>query len=160
MSGPVPVTEHPVDRLVAVVSFLKAQPRVEAIAGLRVYDEEIPDNIVGKMPKPVVVVSDSGGAHTYGGASQDFSDARVDVRCYAWSLASARELELETFNALRRLQRVVIGDVLLHWARPAGGVMTMRAQAIVWPGGAVDQSTHWPFAQRSWQILAADIPVP
>jgi hypothetical protein len=145
----------------AIVQFLQGNGALDWIVANRVFDEELPDNVVSRMPVPCILVMSAGGSHNIGGATNDFSDERVDVRCYAWNtLESARALEYQVYDLLRNLTRVVVGDVLLHWCRSAGGAVPVRSMPITWPGGVIDESTHWPYVQRSWQVLAADIPVP
>lgn len=149
------------DRLPALVQFLQADPGLTAVVKSRVYGEELPDNIISRMPLPVVLLMSAGGSHNIGSPTNDFSDERIDVRCYAWkTLESCRAIEHMVYDLLRNLTRVVVGDTLVHWCVAAGGPIPVRVQTITWPGGVVDQSTHWPYVQRSWQVLAADIPVP
>lgn len=149
------------DRYAAIVQFLQADPTLAPIIKNRVYDEEIPDNVVSRMPVPCVLIMSAGGSHNIGSPDNDFSDEVVAVRVYAWkTLGSCRDLERQVYDLLRGVTRLVVGDTLLHWCRPAGGAIPIRAQPIIWPGGVVDESTHWPYVQRSWQVLAADIPVP
>lgn len=149
----------PPDRISALVSFLKSDDDLRSITKGRIYDEELPDFITGKMPTAAIVVMSAGGGSNIGGPDNDFSDSRVDVRCYAWALESARSLEARTHNLLRHMPTNTQGQVLLHWARRAGGPITNRAQPLVWPTGEVDKTTHWPYVQRAWQVMAADIPV-
>ena len=149
------------DRLAAIVQYLQDDTDVAAIVKSRVFDEELPDNIVSRMPVPSILVLTAGGAGNLGAPTNDFSDSRIDVRCYAWkTIESCRALELLVYDKLRSIQRLVVGDTLVHWCNAAGGPTPVRVQSITWPGGVVDQSTHWPYVQRSWQVLAADIPVP
>jgi hypothetical protein len=149
------------DRLSALVQFLQADTALYTKVNGRVYSEELPDNVVSRMPVPCILLLSAGGSHSIGAPDNDFSDSRIDVRCYAWkTIESCRALESEVYNLLRRLTRAVVGDTLLHWCRSAGGPIPIRSMPIVWPGGVVDESTHWPYVQRSWQVLAADIPVP
>lgn len=150
-----------VDRVKALVQFLKNNPSVSAMVGARIYDDEIPDAAVARMPKATVVIKRSGGARSIGGPDNDFSDARVDVRCYAWTKASAVDLELAVYDALRHLTRVVVGGTLLHWCRDASGLQTgYEPTTPITPSTPVDRKNAWPFAWRSWQVMAADIPVP
>ena len=149
------------DRQAALVQYLQADAGLAGILKGRVYDEELPDNIVSRMPIPCVLVMSSAGSRNIGSPDNDFSDASVAVRVYAWkTLNSARSLEAQVYDVLRHITREVVGDTLLHWCRPGGSPIGIRVQTITWPGGVVDQSTHWPYVQRSWQVLAADIPVP
>jgi hypothetical protein len=149
------------DRYSALVQVLQSNAGLAGILKGRVFDEELPDSIVSRMPVPCVVVMSSAGARNIGGPDNDFSDAGATVRIYAWrTLNSARALESQVYDVLRHITRKVVGDTLLHWCRPGGSAIAVRAQTVVWPGGVVDQSTHWPYVQRSWQVLAADIPVP
>ena len=148
------------DRISAILQFLQDDSDLGQIVKGRIYDEELPDNIISRMPLPVILLLTAGGGGNIGAPTNDFSDQRVDVRCYAWkTLESCRALERMVYDLLRNLTRVVVGDTLLHWCVSAGGPIPVRTQTISWPGGVVDQSTHWPYIQRSWQVLAADIPV-
>lgn len=150
------------DRVAAIVQFLKTQTSVTDVVGQRIFDHEIPDAAVARMPRPTVVVMYGGGGRSIGGPQNDFSDGRIDVRCYAWKTKnSAAEIEELVYNVLRRVTRKVVGNALIHWCRDASGVSVGREPtAPLLPGVPVDQSRSWPYAFRSWQVLAADIPVP
>lgn len=145
------------NRIAALVTLLKADSTVAGMVAGRVFDQEIPDSHVSRMPRSCLVVRSAGGSQAIGQGYADYSDERIDVRHYAWTPSSAYELYLAVRDVLRSLHRVSVGDTVLHWCRPAGGPVSMREPATGWPGGAPDNTTHWPSVIASWQVLAADI---
>lgn len=149
------------ERANALTQFLKTQTAVTGIAGARIYDEEMPDSAVRAMPKATILVQSTGGGRTIGGPDNDFSDGRIDIKCYAWTKSSAKDLERVVYNALRHLTRVVVGDTLVHWCRDSGGMNCYyEPQTPITPSTPVDKEKSWPVAHRAWQVLISDIPVP
>jgi hypothetical protein len=152
-----------VDHVAALIDYLKADSAIQAAVGVNgtypVFDEEIPDQIIGLMPMPVIVVMMTPGSRNFGGPTNDFSDKMVDVRAYAADVPSARALEVKVYDCLRNMRTNRRVGTLLHFARAAGSPQVMRSQQITWPGGVVDSTTHWPYVWRAWQVMSADIPV-
>ena len=54
------------DRQAALVQYLQADAGLAGILKGRVYDEELPDNVVSRMPIPCVLVMSSAGARNIG----------------------------------------------------------------------------------------------
>jgi hypothetical protein len=147
-----------------LVQAIQNEVALFAIFGKRVYDEELPDFAIARMPRPTVVLMRSGGAPTAGGSSyNDFSSTRVDVRVFAWkTIQSAADLELKVFDLLRNMPTQTIGDCLIYSLLAAGGPIAVRVMPFPRVQGypdteASDVSTRWPYVQRSWSILAADV---
>lgn len=138
------------DPIRALVLYLRGMLPITQLVGDRIYAEDVPQIENRTMPRPVVVVATAGGGLL--GASALYGDVRVEVRCYAATLAAARGLHLEVRAALKTLQRVQVRDtattaVLLHWARVSSDGSTRR-----------DVLTSWPVCVSTWQVLAADVP--
>lgn len=134
------------DSLGAIVNFLKADAGVASLVGTRVFGGELPRAETDSMPRAAIVVRPAGGLGTFGQAFQEYGDRRVDVRCYGTTPSAADAVYRHVHPALKQLSRVKQGSVLLHWARPAGGPLTLR-----------DQDTDWPFTFCAWQVLAAEV---
>lgn len=146
-----------------VVAFLKSQASVTAIVDARnIYDEEFPDSLISKMPKPAILVQSAGGSRSIGTSWNDHGDGRVDVKCYAFKTkSSAIEIETVVFDALRNALRKSAGGYLLHSCREAGGLISgYEPVHPVVPGKPVDPSKSWPFAMRAWQVHSSDVPIP
>lgn len=133
------------DPVTALVSFLKADTDVAALTGGRVFGSELPDSQNANMPRAAVVCRQAGSPNTYGGGYQDFGDIRVECRCYSSTPYEAVRVSRAVYGALKMMRRNIQGSTILHWARPAGGMQTLR-----------DPDTEWPFSMSSWQILAAE----
>lgn len=147
------------NRIAALVQVLKDDPTIAPKTGARVFPNELPDQVVNRMPLFALVIRPAGGGAAFGGGLQDFSDQRVDIHHYGATPKGAYELYTLTAQVLKHLPRRSVGDTLLHWARPAGGPNQMREPQAGWPGGVPDDSIHWPFVVASWQVLAADVPI-
>jgi hypothetical protein len=143
---------------------MSAAPTLSAIVGGRIYDEEIPDFAIARMPRPTLVLMRAGGSPVAGGSSyNDFSATRVDVRVFAWkTIQSAADLELKVFDVLRNLPTSTVGDCVIYSIVASGGPIAIRVMPFPRIQGypdteAADVSTRWPYVQRSWSILAADV---
>lgn len=137
------------DHIAALIELLKADARVaERCAGRVVGGTSIPDQYVAAMPTEIVVLAYSGGVGMIGVGAQSYGDVRVDTRTYGATERAASELFRAVYSALKGFQREVHANMLLHWARNAGGPLPLR-----------DPDTGWPFVQASWQVLAGEIPV-
>ena len=145
------------NRVVALTHFLKDNPTIGGMTRGRVYEYEMPDSQVSKMPVACLVLSPSGSAEAFGGGYQQFSDGRIDITHYAYTVPSAYELYQAVYAVLKPMRRTLVGDTLLHWCRKAGGPVSIRSAEISWPGMAPDPSLHWPAVTASWQVLSADI---
>lgn len=143
------------DRVVALVQYLKEDSAVGSATEGRVWPQEIPDRSVSRMPRPSVVVRDSGGPQTI--RRGQTSNSRVDIRCYATTPHSAKDIHNFVYAALDDLTTTVVGATLLHSALPSMGPMSMREPPVPFPGEAPDNRKHWPVVISSWVILAADV---
>lgn len=132
------------DMIDALRRYLLADPDVSELVGTRVFGGELPSGQASSMPRHAVVIRYSGGG-SLGGGHQEYSDKRVDVRCYGSTIYEADRLWRSVGPALQALQREVHADCLLHWARRGGGPIDLR-----------DPDTDWPFIFSSWQVLSSD----
>ena len=131
----------------AIIGILKADGAVAALVGIRVFGDELPrsetDGREGTGRKAVVVSPGGGSPPSYTTATLPLEGARIDVFCYGETLYQAEVVRRTVYGALKGVQRVVQGDVLVHWVRPAGGAASGR-----------DPNTNWPVKWNSWQYLA------
>lgn len=144
----------PADPLLALIAFLKADSTIDDLTNGRVFGVELPEKdtatsfAIENMPIGAIVLRPSGGAQLIGNAYQRFGDGRVDVVCYGAKPRSARTLYLAAHGALKHLKRSTWAECVLHWARPAGGPLSLR-----------DPDTEWPFTLSVWQVLANELAV-
>jgi hypothetical protein len=140
----------PANPIAALVTFLKADASVASLAGTRIWGGELPRSVIeGASAVPIAIVVDpGGGTQSHGRGYQEYGDTRIDIRCYAPSPAAAYNLYLAANAALKQLTRRTVGGVVLHWARQAGGPLTLR-----------DGDTDWPYVFASYQVLAAEVKV-
>ena len=134
------------DVVAALVAFLAADADIATASGGRIFGAEVPEAEVSEMPRECVVIRPSGGVGTYGRAWQEYGDARYDVHCYGPTPEDAGDLWRAVHPALKNLTREVHAEVLLHWAREAGGPMSLR-----------DRDLGWPYTFGAWQVLASEI---
>lgn len=133
------------DLLAALVAYLRADAGVAALAGQRVYALELPPEEAANMPRHAVVLSPSGGFVPDYTHSLRLDSARVDVFSYGATPFEAMRLRRAVRAALRNLERVKQGSVLIHWALPAGGFADER-----------DPHVRWPRVFESFSVLAAE----
>lgn len=138
--------------LVAIAGFLQADAQVAALAGTRVFVPELPDPEAALMPRNAVVLTGSGsGGQIRGIGSRDFVQAgnrRIDVRCYGATMYDALTLDLAVYEALKHMQRVVVGDAMLYTATIESTGINMR-----------DADGKWPLALSVYVITVSEIAV-
>lgn len=134
------------DRITALVAILKADAAVAAEVGARVFGGELPEAETASMPRKAIVITHAGGVAAFGGGYQEYGDSRVDTRCYGTTPHEADEVWRAAHGALKQLRRTLQGDMLVHWARQAGGPIPLR-----------DPDADWPSIFASWQVLASEV---
>lgn len=138
------------DHIAALRQLLLNDTELRALCGDRVYGgTRLPDRIIGAMPTNAVVLAYSGGVGAIGIGAQSYGDVRVDATAYGPTEGDAAAVYRAVHVALKGFQRRVFAGMLLHWARPAGGPLSLR-----------DPDAGWPFVLSSWQVLASETPVP
>lgn len=138
-----------VDVVDALVSLLKADAAITAIAGTNVFGTSLPDEITGTDAVAALVVSFAGGAQALGGGYMQHGDVRCDTKAYGRHPGEAVSLNGAAKAVLKGLRRQVVEGVLLHWARPVGGPLSL-----------LDPDLRWPYVLHSWQVYSAEIPIP
>jgi len=135
------------DPVSAIVAILKADSAVSALAGTRVYGEELPQAEADAMPRKGVVIRSSGGVSPVRGRMRH-TGGRVDAICWAETPYQANLLNRAVFDALKSVlrRRVALdaGGVLIHWIEDASGPLSLR-----------DADTNWPAVTQSFQIFHA-----
>ena len=128
------------DTIGAVRAWLLGQTAITDLVGQRVFVNAIPRDVIEaepiENPSKMIVVRMAGGA----GKSDfmDFQPQTMDVLCYGETQLEADKVRREVFAQLFEIDRVRQGDVLIHWANPAGGPVSLVDPDIVWP--AISQS--------------------
>jgi len=116
-----------------LVALLLADAGVSALVAARVFGGELPPGETAHMPRQALVVAPSGGISLTGGSYAEHDTGRVDLFGYGATQREANQVLAAAALAMRRIQRTVSANVLIHWARPAGGGTGGRDQALVWP---------------------------
>lgn len=136
------------DIIAGLIAVLKADAGVAALAGERIFGEELPEDQAQHMPRPCVVLQPSGGAPG-GGGYMKHTAQRVDALSYGRTRGEASQLRRAVFACLKQLRRVTAetsaGGVLIHWVEDAGGYLTGR-----------DPDADWPIAFQSFQAFYAE----
>ncbi len=132
------------DPIAAVVAYLLADGDVAAKVVARGYGGELPPAETKLMPRAAFVVKASGGAPLTGASFAEADVQRIDIYAYGRTPNEAGQLSSLIMLKLRRLQRRVVGGVLLHWVNSAGGYTSGR-----------EPETEWPRAWRSFQVFFA-----
>lgn len=115
-----------------------------------VYALRIPRSVIETMPKQVVLVVGVGGAQTLHNGYNPVGDYRVDIRCLGpdrdQGFQDAMNLWRQIHGLLKNdLKQQVVDGILLYWAKPAGGPVSM-----------IDNATDWPMINSTWQIFSED----
>jgi len=132
------------DHLAALITYLQAQPAIEALVGARVYGLELPPAELAAMPRQTLMLRWSGGI---GGSYRLLSVWRLDVWAYGATPYEAGALHRVAHSVLKHLSREVSGGVLLHSLEEGGGPLPIR-----------EPETYWPAVVQAWQLFAGDIP--
>jgi hypothetical protein len=132
------------DPLAALVTYLRADASVAALASARVYGGELPGSETIDMPETAVVLSYAGGyADRF--AYVELGEPRIDVRCYGDTPYLAHALHRAVHGCLKQMRRNVQGGTMLHCATLESSVQGLR-----------DPDTEWPMAFSSWIVLASE----
>lgn len=128
----------------ALVEILKADGNVAARAGDRVFGGEVPQREARHMPRQALLVKPSGGVSLTGGSYAEHDTQRIDLFGYGATPMEAAELVGIAALVMRRVNRAVAADTLIHWCQPAGGFSSGR-----------EPNTDWPRVFMSFQVFAA-----
>lgn len=140
------------DPIQAIVAFLQADAQVAALAGTRVFSVELPAPEAAFMPRGAVVITGSGSARMVRGlGTSDFIPAgnrRIDVRCYGATTYDATALDLAVYEALKHMNRVVVGNAMLYTATIESTGINMR-----------DADGKWPLSLSVYVVTVSEIAV-
>ena len=132
------------DVVAAIVAFLLADADISSEVDGRGFGGELPADEAAWMPRKAFVVRASGGASLTGGSFAEVDTQRLDVLTYGATPAEAGALNDLIALKLRRMQRAVVMQTLIHWVKSAGGYSSGR-----------EPETEWPRTFRSFQVLHA-----
>lgn len=132
------------DPVAALAAILLAAPGAPVDLGGRVFGGELPAAQAGAMPRRAIVIRASGGVSLTNGSYAEHDTVRVDLFAYGKTPQEAAALCAWAALALRRVERVVAAQTLVHWVGSAGGYSSGRE-----PG------TEWPRAFQSFQVFHA-----
>lgn len=132
------------DPVAALVAYLKADAGLAALLAARVFGGELPPGEVASMPRKALVIRTSGGISLTGGSYAEHDTQRFDLMSFGETPHEASRVAQAAALAMKRMRRSVHAQVLLHWARHAGGAIPGRE-----PG------TEWPREFQSWQVMHA-----
>lgn len=124
-------------------SWLVADATLSALVGTRVFVGPVPKSEAASMPRACVACRMSGGP-----MNEDYvrlTDQRFDVWCYGASEIQAVEVQRAVQDALKYLMRSLVGDVLMHSAKPTGAI-----------GPVEDPDTNWPVVIQSFLVKASE----
>lgn len=141
--------EAAADPVAAVVAILKAAPDAPGGLAGRVFGSELPAGEAAAMPRAGIVVRASGGVSLTSGSYAEHDTMRVDLFAYGQTAALAASLNAWAALQLRRVERVVAAQTLVHWVGSAGGYSSGR-----------EPVTEWPRAFQSFQVFHALQAVP
>jgi hypothetical protein len=148
------------DPVVALLTLLKEDSKLDGMVKGRIYRNRVPDAQVTRMPRNLILLRPAGSSMSYGRGYQQYSDVRVDVFCYGHGSESAYAIFERVRDLLKQLTRVTVGDTVIHLANHAGGPVAGDDPQQAYPyGRAIDPQKAWPYVLSSWQIVVADIAV-
>lgn len=119
----------------ALRDWLAAQSAITDLVNTRIYVNRLPREVIEAedtfRPRKMLVVQQSGGA---GRADLLHVDRpNVQILCYGETDLEADKVRREVWDALRLLDRVRQGTVLIHHVNPTGGAFPLSDPDIVWP---------------------------
>jgi len=130
------------DILKALIVFLKADSDVTALAGERVYGNEIPpEEFEQRQPHKLALIVQSGGIER--NRFLPIAEPRFDVWSFGETYYEAGKLDRAIYDALKALDRKTADNVLLHGIALSGGPFQVR-----------DDRTNWPAKWRSITVSA------
>jgi len=124
--------------ITALLTYLKADAGVSALAATRVFGAENPWDEAGSQPRYAVVVWPSGGRPEH---YVPLQPVRVDIECYGATPFQGMTLYLAVCEAMKNAARENVSDTLIHTATQSGGPLTNRSP-----------DTHWPYTWSSWLV--------
>ena len=130
------------DLVAALVALFRDDTEISALAGDRVFGNELPRSAIAKMPQAAIVIVPSGGISISGDTFAEHDSQRFDIRSYGSTQFEADSLRREIYRLLRRLPRTISEGVLIHSCSTAGGYTSLR-----------DSDGDWPVFMQSFQIL-------
>lgn len=133
------------DPVEAVLAFLGADTDIAALISTRAFGGELPEAEQPSMPQLCLVVREAGGG-LLGTGYEQFTDIRFDVLTFGATRPEASELWRAVHVAMKRILRVKVGGMLLHWAKQSGGPTPVR-----------DPDTQHPYVVSSWQVLISEV---
>lgn len=132
------------DPVAGLVALLKGAPSFSALADDRAFGGELPADEAASMPRRALVVKPSGGVSLTGASYVEADTQRIDLFAFGATPQEAAELMSVAALILRRIDRVVAAQTLIHWCQPAGGYSSGR-----------EPDTNWPRVFQSFQVFHA-----
>lgn len=133
------------DLIKALIAILAADADVAALAGSRIYGDELAPGESASQPRHAVVLRKSGGASIMGRSYVDHDTQRVDAFSYGATPFEAERLGRRVHGVFKSARRQVAGGVLVHWIEIAGGLVGER-----------DRDADWPRFFQSYQAFYAE----
>ena len=130
------------DYLNALITFVKADGPVAAIASTRVYGIELPESIANGDAQDCITITPAGGIET--ARTDRLVKARLDVRSYSDTPFNAMTLDRALWDALEALQRSANNSTLMHAVWMAGSPFALK-----------DPDIHWPFMLRPITLVVS-----
>jgi len=109
--------------------------------GFRIFTPNLPKEEQGFMPTKALVIAPGGGSALYGSDYLPLGTPLIDFYCYGETHLQADNLSRDVAVVIKQLQRHIVEDVCLCWARIAAEAKS-----------AVDAETLWPMAVLTAQV--------
>lgn len=137
------------DPVAALVTLLRADAGVAALAPVRVFGARLPATEVASMPRKAVVIRRAGAGASAGNRSRiRVSKPRCDVFAYGETPYEASRLDLACYEALKQMEAQNIGTCRI-W----------DAVLINGPIDLTEEDTTWPIVFRTYLVAAAEVAV-
>lgn len=133
------------DPIAAILTYLKADPDVTALATTRIFGAELPQTLAGVMPKQAIVVRYAGGFGLF--QQQLVSSWRIDVWAYGETPHQASLLSRTVHGRLKTFTPQMIDGIKIYTIQESAGPISIR-----------EPDTTWPAVISSWLIYFADDP--
>lgn len=140
-----------IDLIQSLISICTNDTDISALAGTRVWGQELGKSESDNMPRYNVVLKMAGLGGGIGDRDyRPVMEVRVDIFNYGATIIKATNLHRQTHDTFKAINRKFQGDTLIHWAHRTAGPIYLRDP---------DGSPGWPLVVESWNVLATETTV-
>lgn len=114
-------------------AFFQAQQPITDLAPAGIHAGELNEDETPGMPRGALLIKSSGGFDTDGDSFVETATRRIDLFAFGATPREAGMLMATAALAFKQLRRGTYGNVLIYWAKSAGGQSSGREPVVEWP---------------------------